>query len=186
MKKLITFSFSLLCLLLLFVSCTKVNGKPKTGPGKAAASSNIFSVKFNGKPKNFKFRTKAIASDNGSLLTITGFTENDSLSPSLTLHVMKSEGKITPGTYYLNANPDQNVSAEYEIERAKDGAILTGTVYETRDIGKKTDMVITIKSVSNGRVKGSFSGVITTVEEVKIAKLFTLTEGKFDVRLKSE
>lgn len=186
MKKLIISSFSLLCLFLLLVMGTKVDGKPKGGTTKKVAAVNTLSVKFNGKPKNFKFRTQAISSNNGSLLTITGFTEDDSLSPSLFLTVEKESSKITPGTYYLNDDHYPHISAQYAIERAKDGAVVTNTLYETRDIGKKTDLIIKIISVSNGRLKGTFSGVITTEEDVTIAKTFTLTEGKFDVRLKSE
>ena len=181
MKKIFSYSLLCLCWFLLLATISRVNGKPN---GKS--SRDTISAKFNGKWKNFNFLTNSESADNNSLLTINGFTENDSLSPSLELHLSKLNGKITPGNYYLDADPNQSISAQYTIERAKDGAVLTNTVYETRDIGKKTDLIIMIKSLANGRAKGTFSGVITTEEEVKGDKVITITEGKFDVRLKSQ
>ncbi|MEO5912229.1 MAG: hypothetical protein ABIP95_15180 [Pelobium sp.] len=184
MKRIFSCSAPLICLLLLFLSCAKNdNTSSVDGDGNPANSNGFISAKFNGKLKQFKFRADGAFEDNNKLLGMNGFMEDNSLSPTLEIHIKKTEGKITTGTYHLYDSPDIAISATYTISRKEDGALLSNTFYETRDIGNKKDLIINIKSLANGRAKGTFNGVITTDNEVKGDQVITLTEGTFDVAL---
>ena len=169
---------------LIFLVLTVVMGCTTT-PGYRAAPANAISVQFDQASMTFGFRAVAQLSDDGSLLVISGSAEDDSLSPSLQLAVESTNGPVTPGTYRLDTNPDLGISAQYAIERAEDGAIVTNTVFETRDLGNERDLIITIASLDQGRVSGSFSGLVTTDDEVTIANPITMADGAFDVRVES-
>lgn len=172
-------SLLILLVLSLVVACTDTNGNP---PGGAP---DAISVQLNQTSTSFGFGTGAELSDDGSLLVISGSAAEDSLAPSLQLTVESVNGPVTAGTYRLEANPDHGVSAQYAIGRAEDGAIVTNTVFEARDIGNESDLIITIASVDHRRVSGTFSGVVTTDEEVTIDNLITMTQGRFDVHVET-
>lgn len=170
--------------LLIFVVLSFVLGCTATN-GSRSGSTDAVTVQLNQTSRSFGFRTVAELSDGGSLLVISSAAEDDSLSPSLRLSVESANGPVTPGTYRLDADPDLGISAQYAIGGAADGAVLTNTVFETRDLGNESDLIITITSLDHGRVSGTFRGVVTTDDEVTIDNPITLTDGRFDVHVET-
>jgi hypothetical protein len=159
----------------------------------APVVTGTYQCKIDGVLTTFIDRAKAKTLDNffdppTPYLFIDGYTDppNGSYVPQFTIAIIKNDNsQITPGTYN---EKNLIVMNGYKIEAGyyKVNAGPSVTIWNTSSnlLSTNPPFTITITSVNNGRVKGTFNGKLTNSFEGS-TKQITITEGSFDLPIKN-
>jgi hypothetical protein len=187
---------SLLLFIISFLACQKelrfekeaLNGSGSPGGGSGAGSNTFYMrCKVDGNAKTFNYSNAALISDlgtGGKNITFVGLANNPTISV---------EG-IHIGIYFLTGSPTTGTFSQEDVNA---NYVLTGD-YNPNSVqigyfpGLHTPSVlplkITISSLSNNVVKGSFSGAFykkdLTIGPGTADEYIKFTEGEFNLPIK--
>ncbi|WP_345233091.1 hypothetical protein [Olivibacter ginsenosidimutans] len=167
----------MLCLFLTVVVFTFQSCK-KEETGSGNTEEQFLGCKING--KSYTFNAHVNANDRPSeevvhFVVISGWENEDTAtSPGFGIDLVLPEG-AEEETYSVAGGSTSELDGQYYIQNFKDGKHIGTTVYD----GGRTDgtkFTLTITSLTDWGVKGTFSGVLKLVGG---SEYLTVTDGEF-------
>ena len=175
MKKVLLISF---CILFIFTSCKK---KSEVVP------VNTITATVNGVNMNFNVNIHAqydgdFEGTGNTGLTIVGGATIDSITGLMGISIVTANANsITKGTYIAaNANNTPPIWAALSYTDFNSVTNSPGTNYVS-NINNSAPFTITITSISNTNVQGTFSGILGNLNNSSDIK--TVNNGKFNVKI---
>lgn len=177
--KLTNFIFRKSPLLLLIFSLLTVGCGDDDGGSTNSSAKGYLTCKING--TDYDFSQQVNANDPPSeeiihFVTIGGHLTDDFKSPGFGFQLVSEEGAVQGETY---TSADSELHGNYYIQNLDDNGNIIGTTVYTGDGSDGSGFTMTITTLADWGVEGTFSGVLRNSES---GEFLTVTDGKFSAR----
>ncbi len=161
---------------MLVLTIVGLSACSKNGGGASHDTENFLTCKLNGQYYEFNYRVNANdkpASDTVHFVVIGGWEKQDMIK-GFGIDLTVPEG-AKEKTYAVSGTTALSLHGKYYLQNMKDGKIVSTTGYNG-GTSEGTNFTLTITSLSDWGVKGTFSGKLKLVGGDDFV---TVTEGKF-------